>query len=496
MKQVLSVLLALALLLPLAACGEKPAAPDTPASDPSVTAGSDENPAPETEAPETEAKLLPDIPDKTYDGQSFRFLSREVVDAIVRFYSEVASDEINGEAMNDATFERTGRLEETWDIHIVNDTHSNVGQAFGNSYRAAEQNWDVIIPGFGDAVSLMQQGMTANLYDVEHIDVSKPWWDGAVAESMEIGKKLYGAIGSINTWTDSHTYGTTFNKDLAKDYEVDPYTMVREGKWTLDNMYAIAQNVTTDRDGNGEWDQNDRYGISGTNYGFNLHMIASGISVFEKDEDGYPQLNITEKFYNAAEKICAIMTSGNYMKAEDLTGKVDDIWDKGLRDNFRTGGSLFLVNGIEEIIIYRNLDVDIGLLPLPKYDEEQERFYHPFSTYWASIILVPRNSETAEFTGAMLEAMNADAFYSTSVTYYDVLLAGKAMRDPDSVEMLNIIRSSRVQDTELVYSFLGLSNTYTSLLNAGSADTLASSIQRNQKMAEKQIEKFIKQYQD
>ncbi|MCR4905724.1 MAG: extracellular solute-binding protein [Clostridiales bacterium] len=496
MKQVLSVLLALALLLPLAACGKKPADPETPASDPSVTAGADENPALETEAPETEAKLLPDISDTTYGGQDLRFLSREITDAVVRYYSEVASDEMNGEAMNDATFERTQRLETTWDIKIVNDTNSDVGQTFSKTYRAGEQDWDVIIPGFGDAITLMQQGLTVNLYDVEYIDVSKPWWDGAVAESMEIGKKLYGAIGSINTWTDSHTYGTTFNKDLAKDYEVDPYTMVREGKWTLDNMYAIAQNVTTDRDGNGEWNQNDRYGISGTNYGFNLHMIASGISVFEKDEDGYPQLNITEKFYNAAEKICAIMTSGNYMKAEDLTGKVDDIWDKGLRDNFRTGGSLFLVNGIEEIIIYRDLDVDIGLLPLPKYDEAQDRFYHPFSTYWASIILVPRNSVTTEFTGAMLEAMNADAFYSTSVTYYDVLLAGKAMRDPDSVEMLNIIRSSRVQDTELVYSFLGLSNTYTSLLNAGSVDTLASSIQRNQKMAEKQIEKFIKQYQD
>ena len=43
------------------------------------------------------------------------------------------------------------------------------------------------------------------------------------------------------------------------------------------------------------------------------------------------------------------------------------------------------------------------------------------------------------------------------------------MRDPDSVEMLNIIRSSRVQDTELVYNFLGLRSLYDGLLNSGSA---------------------------
>ena len=144
MKKALSVLLILALLLPLAACGETKDNTDAPVSAETPAPGSVETP--ETEAPETEAKLLPDIPDTTYGGQDFRFLSREVVDAVVRFYSEVASDEMNGEAMNDATFERTQRLEEAWDIHIVNDTHSSVGQAFGNSYRAAEQNWDVIIP--------------------------------------------------------------------------------------------------------------------------------------------------------------------------------------------------------------------------------------------------------------------------------------------------------------------------------------------------------------
>ena len=70
------------------------------------------------------------------------------------------------------------------------------------------------------------------------------------------------------------------------------------------------------------------------------------------------------------------------------------------------------------------------------------------------------------------------------------------MRDPDSVEMLNIIRSSRVQDTELVYNFLGLRSLYDGLLKSGSADTLASSIRKSQKAAEKQIEKLIKQYRD
>ena len=74
MKKALSFLLALFLLTSLfASCGEKnelqtpvTAEENSPVSE----AGSPD--AGETE-PETEARLLPDIPDTTYGGQSFRF---------------------------------------------------------------------------------------------------------------------------------------------------------------------------------------------------------------------------------------------------------------------------------------------------------------------------------------------------------------------------------------------------------------------------------------
>ena len=492
MKRLTSTLLLIAMLASMSACGEQAAE----STQDEVTPAAAE--MTETQPEETESEQLkPDIPDTTYDGQELRFLSREVVDTVVRFYSEVASNETTGEAMNDATFERTMRMESNYDIKIVNDVldMGAIEQTYSNSYLAGEQNWDVIIPGFGTGTNLMKNGYAADFRDVKYIDIEKPWWDTAVAESMKIGDALYGAIGAINTWTDSHTYGVTFNKELAASYQVNPYEMVRNNTWTLDNFYSVAEKVTTDLDGNGVWDHNDRYGISGTNYSFNLHMISSGAFAIQKNENGYPQLDITERFYNVAEKICNIMTSGNYMRAESLQGLVDDIWGNGLRGNFRSNGALFLVNGMEELIIFRDLDTDIGLLPLPKYDETQDRYYHPFSTYWASIIVIPRNSSTTDFTGHMLEAMNADAYYSTSITYYDVLLAGKSMRDPDSIEMLNIIRGSRTMDTELVYNFIGLSDIYTQMLNNKSSDILASSVQRSQKAAEKLIERFVEQYQ-
>ena len=44
----------------------------------------------------------------------------------------------------------------------------------------------------------------------------------------------------------------------------------------------------------------DRYGIIGENYDFTCLMLAADVFLVENNEEGYPALNITEKFYTSA----------------------------------------------------------------------------------------------------------------------------------------------------------------------------------------------------
>ncbi|MBO7405590.1 MAG: extracellular solute-binding protein [Clostridia bacterium] len=491
MKKALAFLMIFAMLFLSAACGEAGDKNETSVSDPAPGSAAMTDANAETEAPETEAKLLPDIPDRTYDGQSFRFLSREVVDAVVRFYSEIASNETNGEIMNDTVFERTNRIEKNYDVKIVNDTSPDVTGQYQKTYLAGQQDWDVLVAGFSAVLGQTNNGYTLDLSTVPYIDLEKPWWDTNVAKSMRIGNSVFSAVGAMNTWTDSHTYAVVFNKELAKAFDIDAYGLVRGNKWNLDTFAAILEQVTNDEDGNGEMDHNDRYGAVGEFFNFNLHVLASDVFVIGHDEEGLPVLDLSERLFTVADRVCTLMCSGNYLLAEKLQGKVDDVWGNGLRFNFRSGNSLFYVGGIEQLLIFRDLDTDIGLLPFPKYDEAQAEYHHTFSTYWSSILFLPRNSETTDFTGAMLEAMNADSYYSTSIAYYDVVLKGKAMRDEESCEMLEIIRQSRTIDPELAYNFLGASGAYTAALQSGSADKLASTFEKTKKVADKNIQKLI-----
>ena len=241
-------------------------------------------------------------------------------------------------------------------------------------------------------------------------------------------------------------------------------------------------------------DENDRWGAVGEYFNFRLHMLGSDVTLIKTDENGYPSLNIDEKFYTAADRVCTIMSGNNYLLAEEYLDRYGDPWTDVLRKNFRAGNSLFYVGGIEQLLIFRDLDTDIGLLPMMKYEEAQSDYLHSFNSYWSSAIFIPKNSSTTDFTGYILEAMQADSYCSTSVAYYDVVLQGRAMRDKDSCEMLDIIRQSRTIDPEFAYNFLGIDNVYQTALKDKSTGQFASKMKSMQKMAEKNIDRFIKNY--
>ena len=456
--------LSLLLAAMLAGCGEAAPAVDTTVADTQTTTTAET------------VILAPDLPSITYGGAEIRFLTRASTDTVVRYYSEVASHEQNGETMNDSTYARTIRLEEKYDVKFVEDRVDDVNDTFSRAFLAGEDNWEVIVSGYQKTAQLaVADNYFLDLASLPYVDIEKPWWDTRVTTDLSIGGQSLVAVGAINTWTDSHTYAVVFNKDLAEVQKVDPYAMVDENRWTLDNFAKLLSDVTADIDGNSLMDQNDRYGAVGEYFNFTVHMNGLGVHTVTKDADDMPVYNVDGRFYDAAEKVWALLRSGDVLMANDYTSVDKDPWTNVIRKNFRAGNSLFYVGGIEQLLIFRDLDTPIGLLPMPKADENAD-YAHIFNTTWASVIAVPASNTREEMTGVLLEAMNADAWQSTAVDYYDIVIKGKAMRDKDSVRMLDIIRATRTADFEHAFGFLGLTGIYNSALKGKDSSALASSV--------------------
>lgn len=132
-----------------------------------------------------------------------------------------------------------------------------------------------------------------------------------------------------------------------------------------------------------------------------------------------------------------------------------DTYDRGA---FIEDRALFF---IEELCVasnkLREMESDYGILPLPKYDLEQEN-YITFShtSHNLSVALPITSADDAEMLGMILEDM---AYYSMELVrpaYYENMLNGKLARDEESIEMLDIITSNISYDL----GFLLLTNNF------------------------------------
>lgn len=470
------------LLLSLGACGGDSGTTDVQ---------SDNTTAPATEAvTEAEAdgtEYLSLLPEGNFEGEQLRFLSRASTDTVVRYYSEVMATQTNGETMNDAIYERTQRIEERYGVTFAEERVDDVTGMYARSYLAGEDNWEVIVDSITSITNrIVSDPIFINMRDMP-MDLTKPWWDVRVTENLAIAGRYYVTIGAINNWTDSHTSGIVFNKELAANYDLDLYAMVDNNEWTIDRMAEVMKQITADVDGDGDMDEYDRYGAMAGYDNFGTLIVGCNLNIVELDAEGYPRYNIDEKLIDASNKIYTLMREGDTLLANDFT-KVSDPWTDIIRMNFRAGNSLLGIGSVEQLQIFRDMETPIGLLPMPKYDAASD-YAHSFSYYWSSAIAVPASNTKPEMTGILLEAMNIDAYHTTKVAFYETVLEGKGLRDEESIRMLDIIRSTRDANFEDFFSYLNLNSIFSTALQKHNIDDLASKIESRMSGAEKKIAK-------
>jgi len=114
---------------------------------------------------------------------------------------------------------------------------------------------------------------------------------------------------------------------------------------------------------------------------------------------------------------------------------------------FEDNRALFYGEVLQCVIRLRNMVEDFGILPFPKWDAAQDRYYHHV-VETACMVGVPISltGDRLEMVGYILEAMCAKSKYTLQPAYYEKALVYKNVRDTESEEMLNIILKSRMFD--------------------------------------------------
>ncbi len=106
---------------------------------------------------------------------------------------------------------------------------------------------------------------------------------------------------------------------------------------------------------------------------------------------------------------------------------------------FAEGHSLFYSEVSLFIERFRQYEFDVGMLPMPKYDENQADYCQYADGGCLNLAAIPIDSKTPDDTALLLEAMSAESVDTLTKAYYDICVTGKSVRDEESVEMLDII---------------------------------------------------------
>ncbi|MBQ2546918.1 MAG: hypothetical protein II557_11570, partial [Clostridia bacterium] len=222
---------------------------------------------------------------------------------------------------------------------------------------------------------------------------------------------------------------TYANMKLVDDYQLEsPYTLVREGKWTFDKEMELASAVYVDNNGNGKRDAADSYGMTmGGLIGLDVYWSAFDLTICSKDENDIPSIALDEEKMQAVlDKLVSYYVDCEYVWCPPAPGgdpEQDDIAQMLSEDRI-----LFSPLRIMHTDQIRDMESPYGLIPLPKWNEEQEHYY-TFEHDQYSIGGIPVSVQDPAMVSAVVEAMAAESYRYVTPAYYDVVLNGKYLRD-------------------------------------------------------------------
>ena len=447
-KFILLMMTAALVALPVLSCAADdggvtqngPAETGAPGNEPGTAAEPGEQAADDAE--ELAGLRFPDLPDVNFGGYEFRILNS--VDLHWMLIQLVAEEE-TGEALNDAMFRRNRRMEERFGFNLVQIDFTGPGpvrDSARRSIQAASDDFDLAMMNPSQALELAQEGLLEMIDRVPYIDLSQPWWDQDMNRDFSIGHRLFFTSGDFSFNQYSVTAIAFFNKELHADLGLDcPYTLVNEGRWTLERFAEQGRAGNRDLNGDGIMGPDDQWGLVSNAQAYAIGFPNGvGARAIIKDENDLPVLNTNTQGY--IERIMLVFDT--LMEGWHMDGARAHTRGEP-RDVFVDNRALFWVDLMHHAHVLRAMDQDFGIIPLPKLNEEQP--YHVHGTGIPHAMAIPITTADLDRTGIILEALNAESRLTVRDVYFDTMLVNQIMnRDEESGEMLELIFANRVYD--------------------------------------------------
>ena len=392
-----------------------------------------------------------------FTGKKMVFFVRDNED----FKTEMDVEKTTNDTVSDAVFYRNATVEDRLGVEITQvlqsggmSTITNWNNTLRNAVLTKSGDYDAAAIYASQSSALALEGIYYNVLDLPHIDLSKPWWNKSIINETELFDTVYFLAGDIAISQISWGVTLFYNKNLFAEFfstqNENIYDIVRNGEWTVDKMYEYTSNVWVDKNSDGAVNSGDTYGFQYANDigdgAMDAWIPAMGIDITTMI-DGYPELTFydehTVEAFEALRKL-HLENPGTLVGGGNTpTG------------DFIAGNQLFTRQFLNSGKVLRSMSDDYGVVPLPKYDKEQEE-YRTVAANIASLVTVLSTVEDVDKVGATLELMAAESYKQVTPAFFDTVLKGKYSDSPDDADMYDRILNSFTYNFGFCFSTISL----------------------------------------
>ncbi len=419
------------------------------------------------------------------------------------YYYLMDEEKNSGSPMDEAVYNRQGRVERYLGIDIINNDFDYTGgyEGYIVPVRTAVQNMDgsldaIVTHVHGAVSALISDNLLMDFGELEGIDLDAEYWNMEFMSKLELNGNYFLGLSDYNIL---NTYVIAFNKDMLALYEssLDKsiYDIVIDREWTLDEMMDIASLVYFDATGDGK-STDDTYGITGTCWvaccGF---LTSSAIPMFEQDQSGQYKVALNQSQY--FEKADGLITKLRRLGSSEYCyfDYVDDGNFGDLDVQLKNGKALMQLASTSALSGILDYDVDFGVLPYPMYDLDQAKVGYR-TLQWGGYLGALSYMKNPIMVGEALEMLS---YYSESVkiTFYEKLLGKQVADMPEDAAMFDIIWDGLDCDVGQAYvnaqgtGGRGFLYTVPELLQPTATQNLASYVNGKATAANESFRKFV-----
>ncbi len=417
--------------------------------------------------------------DPNYDSKGY--LKDDITDDIkftgktvtILAWDDVEHEEFNpagdtGDPVNDALVTRNRNVEQRLGITLVFDrsqkgNSSNIAswKAYVGGQVQSGSEFDIMAAYSLSSATCAVSGYQYNLLadECEYLNFEKPWWPDSLIELATINDKLFYASGDVSANALYMMYVNYVNNTLIQNNGLThPYDLVDNNEWTYDKFIEMCEGIYIDKNGDQIKNVGDQFGYMSSGIHTDPWYYGSGGLFVEKDAGD--KLIVSPTLYGSnSDKV-----HDTFLKITSLMYDTQDgIYTPSvLHQNEFAQGNLLFTQDRSRIALTRlntNENLKYSIVPVPKYDSEQENYVtimgNPFTLY-----SLPSDCRDIEMSSAVLEVYASEGYRNVTPALFEITLKTKYVQDETSSRMYDIIRENLCFDIGRIHSSDLISQTF------------------------------------